>query len=152
MEKAWANTADTQLAELKALWHSIGLVYDCNMATTRTDEGREVAALLAHHANPVSRYEARMALTHLANYNHIMSPYSLAIKRNLPLSNAQTFDEVCQQFLAQEPELAQMWHNWLWPKGLAENDHGDASLFAIAASRLSQSMGDIVMGLDLVAE
>lgn len=148
MEKAWANTADSQLAEIKALHYGIGLMRDCNKATARTDEGREVATLLAYNGNPVSRYDARMALAHLTSYDYMMSPYSAAMDRLLSVPRSQTLEEICQEFVAQEPALARTWHNWLWPRGLAENDHGGASLFAIAASRLSQSMGDIVAGLD----
>lgn len=146
MEKSWAGSdGDTQMAEMRALRYGAFLAYDCNRATAQTDEGREVKILMMYHHDPAAKYEARSALTALASYHDQMAPYFTALGE-LTIPNEVTLDAICQQFLIQEPALAKMWHNWLWPKGLSEHDHGEASLFAIAASRLSHSM-EAILGL-----
>jgi hypothetical protein len=144
MEKSWAGSdGDTQMAEMRALRYGAFLAYDCNRATAQTDEGREVKILIMYHHDPAAKYEAGSAITTLASYHDRLAPYFTALGK-LPMPSEVTLDSMCQQFLVHEPDLAKAWHNWLWPRGLSENDHGEASLFAIAASRLSSSMEAII--------
>lgn len=144
LQESWRGAgSDTQIAELRALRYGAYLVHDCKRATSRVGEGDGVLAFVMYHPDPETRYEARAALSILAGYDLRMAPYHDALGR-LAIPSEVTLDAMCEQLRVQEPVLVTMWHNWLWPQGLAVGDHGDASLLAVAATHLSRSMEAIV--------
>jgi hypothetical protein len=141
LHQSWTRRdQDSQLSELKALWYGVHLVGDCRQALTGAEsEGRGLRQRIIFHPDPETRYEVEAALTTIAQRRPTLEPYRLALAR-LTMSSEVNLDAMCQALREQEPSVVQAWHDWLWPAVGSARDHGDSSLFAIAASRLSRGM------------
>lgn len=146
LHESWTRPAGKKslLAEQKALWYGVHLVYDCKQALfDHETEGRALRQRVMSYPDPETRYEVEAALMAVARREATMEPYRRALAR-LSIPSEPSLEAMCHSLREQEPSALQAWHNWLWPKGASASDHGDSSVFAIAAARLSHGMEAIL--------
>jgi hypothetical protein len=142
---AWEHPdEEPRLAEYKALWYGAHLVHDCKLVLADWSSPESgVRELVIVHGDPKVRYEVEAALGTLAGFGFMMEPVMGALRR-LRVSGDASLEAICLALPEQEPSVAETWHNWMWPDHGSTADHGDASLFAIAAARLSEGLQTVI--------
>jgi hypothetical protein len=146
LRQSWEQPGAPGISEQAAMWYAVGLVDDCQQAFgASVQPEHDVHQLIRLHPDAGTRYEAEAALAMLVRFDVVMAPYRLAWNRVVGKSRGEGgMETVCRLASEHEPAVVEAWHDWLWQPGTSAYDHGDASLFAIAASRLSQSMGAVL--------
>lgn len=139
LRQSWERTGGSGFGEQVAMWYAVGLVDDCTRAFVAPGErDHDVHQLIGLHPDVGTRYEAEAALGAVVRFDVTFEPYRAAFKRLPP--KRRDLEGVSEDMREFEPGAVQAWHDWLWQPGKSPNDHGDASVFAVAAARLTDSM------------
>lgn len=146
IHESWRASDDKDASHGKALWYGFHLAVDCQEALTLTsDTQSHIGELLNSQPDLAKRYDAYAALSTIAAFAEGMETYHAALRRICMQSRScpPGLDSFFRSFSLREPEVMKSWHLWLRPPNTLTDDHGDASIFAMAAERLSQQMTEL---------
>jgi hypothetical protein len=153
LQQSWREAADEpSLTEMKALWRSADLTYYCHTLHTQsaTPEWCSIERMIAHNRNPATRYRVSAALATIVSFSEELLPYQDVFRtlKHRPPDESVDAESYVESFYnsvrLQRPDAAEHWHRWIWPTNRARGDHGDASVFAIAATELALGLNKTV--------
>jgi hypothetical protein len=126
-----------------ALSHSVALERYCTRAIEREDtdphSSPPLLPLPEEYGGPETRYAVEAAI--------LMIPRLVPFTHH-DLERLRAVDTHPETMAEREPELVADWHRWLWSNNPKvphpADEHGQASLLAIAASRLSDNLQEVL--------
>jgi hypothetical protein len=126
--------------ERLALWHTVSLEHQCEQAQEPDSVIR--LPLQPNDCGPEARYEIESAVRMIPR----VVPYLDLDLHRLRADTGETSEDWGEDMAERNPSLVARWHRWLWANDphqpYAEGEHGQASVLAVAASRLAANIPD----------
>ncbi|MGE5281079.1 MAG: hypothetical protein ACM3N0_01925 [Chloroflexota bacterium] len=140
LQESWRRPVrHNKKIERLALWHTVMLGETCERAID-PEHHSLVVTLSPTQAEPETRYEIQAAARMIPG----LVPFSRLDQAKLRADTGKYFDKWGEDMAVREPVLVANWHSWLWSNDpiapYPDNEHGRASLLAIAASRLADNL------------
>jgi hypothetical protein len=133
LDESWKRPVrHNRKLERLALWYTVSLDKNLEYAL---DAGSRVFPLSVAF-DPDARYEITAAVHEIPR----LVPFA-AERSNLRQPIGSHFDAWGEEISDREPQLVGRWHEWVWEtSGTAADtqDHGDASVLAVACTRLAE--------------
>lgn len=134
LQESWKRPVrHNRRLERLALWYTVKLDENCAMAV---NPDARVFPLTATAFDPEARYEVTAALREIPR----LVPFALGRDR-LRQPIGYQLETWGKEMAVREPSLVDDWREWLWTSPRAPvdpEDHGDASVLAIACSRFAE--------------
>ena len=137
LNEGWKRPVQHNIGlERLALWHTVNLDLKCEEAAYPNGKA---FSLMAAHFEPDARFEITAAVLHIPE----VVPFAFE-RDKLRYPIAARFEEWGEEMAAREPHTVARWHEWIWEQAsgsLSPEDHGSASILAVAARHLADALG-----------
>jgi hypothetical protein len=143
LEASWKRPGrHNKKIERLAMWYSVSLELGCEQIRSPDSPAHLYYRSLAV-GNPETRYDIESAVQLIPPLFPYANPDE---KSRLRAFSDRSFEDWGETMAQREPRLVAQWHSWLWQKGnlSIEGDHGQASVFAVAVSRLATGLEQVL--------